>query len=314
MTTHDINAGDSSSPPLVSVLIPVYNAQDYLAESLDCILAQTYKHWELICVDDGSTDTSLTILEDYAHKHARISVISRPNTGIVGALNDGLEAAQGKYIARMDADDWCAEVRFDRQVAYLEKNTDCVAVGTFVQRTDPYGSPAGSQEPPTDHDAIDAGLLAGDASVLVHASLMMRADALRAVGGWREGTDWVEDLDLFLRLTEHGKVSNLPQYLYTYRRHAGSVCFKRYEQMCRKLKDVLREAYERRGILEQYDEQLIRPDLAPKQSAAEHYRNWACYAIHAGNRTLACKHAIDALKRSPLSPRTWKVAYWALAA
>jgi glycosyltransferase involved in cell wall biosynthesis len=294
--------------------MPVYNAQEYLGEAIDCILAQTYEDWELICVDDGSRDASLTILHSYADRYAKVRVISRPNTGIVGALNDALEAARGEYIARMDADDWCAESRFQRQVEYMDEHHECVAVGSWVQRTDPFGSPAGSQEPPTDHETIDAGLLAGDASVLVHASLMMRADALRAVGGWREGTDWVEDLDLFLRLTEFGRVANLPAYLYVYRRHAQSVCFKRYELMCRRLKDVLREAYERRGITDRYDESAVRPDLAPRQSAAEHYRIWACHAIHAGNRTLACKHAYEALKRAPLSPRTWKVAYWALAA
>ncbi len=310
---NEVNTG-AACKPRVSVLMPVYNAQAYLVEAIDCLLAQTFSDWDLICVNDGSTDASQAILDSYANKHSRIRAIHRPNTGIVGALNDALDAANGEYIARMDADDWCAEVRFEQQVAYLDKHVDCVAVGTYVQRTDPYGSPAGSQEPPTDHETIDAALLAGDASALVHASLMMRGDALRSIGGWRDGTDWVEDLDLFLRLAEYGKLANLSQYLYIYRRHAQSVCFNRYELMCRRLKEVLREAYERRGIIEQFDEQMIRPDLAPKQSAAEHYRNWACYAIHAGNGTLARKHAIDALKRSPLSPRTWKVAYWALAA
>ena len=309
-----MNTETPNNPPRVSVLMPVYNAQAYLVEAMDCIFAQTFDEWELICVDDGCTDASLAILHDYANRHKRIRVISRPNTGIVGALNDALDAAQGEYIARMDADDWCAEVRFSKQVAYLDKHTDCVALGTWVQRTDPFGSPAGSQEPPTDHEAIDAGLLKGDASVMVHASLMMRAEVLRAVGGWREGTDWVEDLDLFLRLAEHGQVSNLPMYLYTYRRHVQSVCFRNYELMCERLKDVLSEAFARRGIADQFDLESVRPDLAPKQSAAEHYRNWACYAIHAGNKTLACKHAAAALKHAPLSPQTWKVAYWALAA
>ena len=300
--------------PRVSVLMPVYNAQAYLVEAIDCILAQTFEDWELICVDDGCTDASLAILHDYANRHKRIRIISRANTGIVGALNDGLAAARGEYIARMDADDWCAEVRFAKQVDYLDAHHDCVALGTWVQRTDPFGSPAGSQEPPTDHESIDEGLLNGDASVMVHASLMMRAEALRAVGGWRQGTDWVEDLDLFLRLAEHGRVTNLPNYLYTYRRHVESVCFKNYELMCQRLKEVLSEAYDRRGVADQFDLSRIRPDLAPKQSAAEHYRNWACYAIHAGNKTLACKHAAAALKHAPLSPQTWKVAYWALAA
>lgn len=307
-------ASKDHNTPRVSVLMPVYNAQAYLVEAIDCILAQTFSDWELICVDDGCTDTSLAILHDYANRQKRVRVISRPNTGIVGALNDGLAAARGEYIARMDADDWCAEVRLGRQVEYLDEQADCVAVGTWVQRTDPFGSPAGSQEPPVDHETIDAGLLQGDASVMVHASLMMRAEALRAVGGWREGTDWVEDLDLFLRLAEHGEVSNIPMYLYTYRRHVQSVCFRNYELMCERLKDVLSEAYTRRGIEDRFDAESIRPDLAPKQSAAEHYRNWACYAIHAGNKTLARKHAATALKHAPLSPQTWKVAYWALAA
>ncbi len=303
-----------NNPPRVSVLMPVYNAHKYLAEAVDCILAQTFDDWELICIDDGSTDTSLAILHDYANRHKQVRVISRPNTGIVGALNDGLEVSRGEYIARMDADDWCAEVRFRRQVDYLDAQRACVAVGSWIQRTDPFGSPAGSQEPPTDHEVIDEGLLQGDGSVMVHASLMMRADALREAGGWRAGTDWVEDLDLFLRLAEHGQLANQPVYLYTYRRHIQSVCFRNYELMCRRLKDVLREAYERRGIVDQFDSESIRPELAPKQSAAEHYRNWACHAIHAGNKTLARKHAAEALKHAPLSPRTWKVVYWAMAA
>jgi glycosyltransferase involved in cell wall biosynthesis len=310
----DVTKYERNKPPRVSVLMPVYNAQDFLAEAIDCILAQSFDDWELICIDDGSTDSSLAILQDYAERHARVRVITRPNTGIVGALNDGLDAANGEYIARMDADDWCAEVRFARQVDYLDTHRACVAVGSWVQRTDPYGSPAGSQEPPVDHDVIDRGLLEGDGSVMVHASLMMRADALREVGGWCEGTDWVEDLDLFLRLAEHGILANLPVYLYTYRRHTHSVCFRNYGLMCRRLKDVLREAYNRRGISDQYDDGSIRPDLAPAQSAAEHYRNWACYAIHAGNKALARKHAAGALKHAPLSPKTWKVVYWALAA
>ena len=309
-----IYGNQTNDTPHVSVLMPVYNAQDYLVEAIDCILAQTYPNWELICVDDGSTDASLTILEDYAQRFGKVRVISRPNTGIVGALNDALDVAKGEFIARMDADDWCSIDRFAKQVAYLKANPACVAVGSAVQRTDPFGSPAGEQHPPTEHEVIDKGLLAGDASVLVHATLMMRAEPLRQIGGWRDGTDWVEDLDLFLRLAEAGEVHNLPDTLYTYRRHTESVCFRNYELMCKRLKDVLKEAYDRRGISEQYDPELVRLDLAPKQSSAEHYRNWACHAIHAGNKTLARKHAMDALKHAPLSPKSWKVAYWAIAA
>ena len=91
--------------PTVSVLMPVYNCAAYVGEAVESILNQTWKDFELIAVDDGSTDGSLAVLEEYAKRDGRMRVISRANTGIVGALNDGLAAARGKYIARMDGDD-----------------------------------------------------------------------------------------------------------------------------------------------------------------------------------------------------------------
>lgn len=302
-----------SHTPRVSVLVPVYNAQAYLVEALDCILAQTFTDWEMICVNDGSTDSSLTILNDYANQHARIRVIDRPNTGIVGALNDALKAAKGEYIARMDADDWCAAVRFQRQVDYLDQHKDCIAVGSYVQRTDPYGSPAGDQRPPLDHESIDAALLKGDGGALIHATLMMRREALVSIGGWDSRYDWVEDLDLFLRLTEHGRVANLPEHLYTYRRHVESVCATKNDIMYPRLIEVLRDAYARRGIDREPDLKRDRPELnGPRPSVAQMYRDWACHAIHAGNALIARKHALSALARAPLSPRSWRVLYWSL--
>ena len=306
------NSSSSDRAPRVSVLLPVYNATAYLAEALDSVLAQTFTDFECICVDDGSTDGSLQLLNVYKQRDKRIRVIGRPNTGIVGALNDGLAAARGDYIARMDADDTCAPARFAAQVEFLDQHPDHVAVSTWVTRTDPFGSPAGTQEPPLDHDAIDAALMRADGSVLTHATLVIRRDALLAIQGWRDQYNWVEDLDLFLRLAEVGRLANIPQHLYSYRRHAGSVCFRNYELMCRRLKDVLLDAYERRGRTDAPDLHAIRPELRPHQSTAEHYRNWACHAIHRGHTDLARRHALTAMRHAPMSPRTWKVMYWAM--
>lgn len=305
---------ETSFTPRVCVLMPVYNARRYLREAIGSILRQTFTDFELICIDDGSTDGSLTMLEDIQRTDARLRIISRPNTGICGALNDGLAVAHGQYIARMDADDWCAPERFALQVEHLDRHRDCEAVGTWVNRTDPYGSPAGSQEPPTDHDAIDAALLRGDGGALVHATLMLRADTLRAIGGWDTRFNWVEDFELFLRLTEAGRAANLPRHLYTYRRHLESVCSTRYEHMRGRVYEVLSLAYARRGLGTPPPLTELRPDLGRVDSAAQTYRNWACYAVQQRNAKIARRHALAAMRHEPWSLKTWKVMYWAMAA
>lgn len=98
--------------PLISVLVPVYNCKRYLRLAVVSVLAQTLGDMEVICVDDGSTDGSLEVLRELERQDARVKVISRPNTGIVGALNDALAVARGKYLARMDGDDVSHPDRF----------------------------------------------------------------------------------------------------------------------------------------------------------------------------------------------------------
>ena len=100
------------APPAISVLMPVHNGELTLAEAIQSILAQTFRDFELIAVDDGSTDSSPTILRKFAARDGRIRVISRPNTGIAGALNDAIELATGEFVARMDADDVSMPNRF----------------------------------------------------------------------------------------------------------------------------------------------------------------------------------------------------------
>ncbi len=304
-----------SEAPCVSVLMPVYNAARYLPEAIESVLGQTFDDFELITVDDGSTDGSLAILRDHATRDARLRVISRPNTGIVGALNDGLAAARGPYIGRMDADDTCDATRLVRQVAYLDGHRSCVAVGTWVTRTDPYGSPVAEQTPPVDHAAIDAALLRAEGGAMVHATMLIRREALERVGGWRAQYNWVEDLDLCLRLGEVGELANVPAALYRYRRHAESVCATRYEQMCRSLQALLDETYARRGLGAAPNLYDVRPDLTEKEEGVAHqYRMWACHALARGEAGLARRHAWAALRHEPWSPRSWRVAYWALAA
>jgi len=302
------------NPPRLSVIMPVYNAERYLDAALDSILFQSFRDLELIAVDDGSTDESLYKLRLRARRDERLRVISRPNTGIVGALNDGLAEARGELIGRMDADDTCNATRFTKQVAYLDAHPDCVAVGSWVTRTDPFGSAAGIETPPTDHATIDAALMRGEGSVMVHATMLMRRAALVAAGGWDDRYNWVEDLDLCLRMAEQGELANIPEPLYRYRRHEQSVCFQHYETMCGRLKDVLAEAYRRRGRDDAPAIEEIRSELPEQRDTAAVYRGWACHAIHQRNPRLARYHAGRAVRLAPLKLESWRVLAWALTA
>src|SRR5690242_20811965 len=104
--------------PKVSVLMPVYNAEHYLQTAVESVLNQTFKDFELVAFDDGSTDRSLSMLRAFESKDARVRVISRENRGYLIALNEMIALARGEYLARMDADDICRPTRFEKQVKF----------------------------------------------------------------------------------------------------------------------------------------------------------------------------------------------------
>jgi glycosyltransferase involved in cell wall biosynthesis len=124
------------SEPAISVLMPVYNTERYVAEAVESILAQTFRNFEFLIIDDGSTDRSLSILKRYAERDPRIYLVSRPNTGYVIALNEMLAMARGEFIARIDADDIALPERFEVQVAYLREHPEVVCLGSKVQFID----------------------------------------------------------------------------------------------------------------------------------------------------------------------------------
>jgi glycosyltransferase involved in cell wall biosynthesis len=247
-----------------------------------------------------------------AAQDPRVRVTTRPNTGIVGALNDGLRMCRGEYIARMDADDTCVADRLAKQVAYLDEHPKCLAVGTWLWRTDPQGNPAGTQEPPVHHEQIDRVLITGNASSIVHASAMIRRKALQEIDGWTPGRDGVEDLDLFLRLAERGELANIPEALYVYRRHFGSICANNFEKMVKGGEEVVAEAWKRRGLPGEPDLTEFRLRVAAVWRPADFFRCWACHALKAGNKRAARRHAWSGLWREPLKLRSWRVVWWAV--
>ena len=117
------------SDPVITVVMPIFNAERFLREAIESVLAQTFGDFELLAINDGSTDRSLDMLNELARRDSRIRVISRPNKGISATRNEGTKLGRGEFIAAIDADDISMPIRFETQVRFLREHPDHVAVG-----------------------------------------------------------------------------------------------------------------------------------------------------------------------------------------
>jgi glycosyltransferase involved in cell wall biosynthesis len=292
-----------TSPPSITVLLAVYNGQQYLRESLDSVLAQTFTDFEFLIIDDGSTDQTLPILREYEKRDPRIRLISRPNKGLTNTLNEGLSLARGEFLARMDADDVCLPTRFEKQIAYLREHPECVLLGSRVLLMDPEGLPIREMCMEQMHDQIDTAHLNRGWPV-VHPATMMRMSPLNQIGGYRDEFNTLEDLDLFLRLAEVGKLANLPEILLRYRQHFASVTHSKEEKQNQIRQAIYDQTRTRRGLPPDSPPPPVRNK--PRQKYEQH-RFWAWSALKAGNIRTARKHAIETLKGAPFSMDSWRL-------
>lgn len=292
-----IHTMNSSARPTISVVMAVRNGQSYLAEAIDSVLAQTLIDFEFLIVDDGSSDDTAAILKRYEARDARVRVIRQENTGLTRALNVALAKARGRYIARMDADDVSEPDRFSAQVNYMDERPELVALGCKLSLIDPDGEHLAHRQPPVSHDAIVARLLEGDGAI-PHPSAMIRHDALRAAGGYREEFACAQDLDLWLRLSEIGALANLDRPLLRYRLHCDSVTTARRDQQLMFARKAVQDAFSRR---EQHHPELLVASTHSAGSAAKIFRSWARMALRSGNKTAASKHCVNALRAAPWS-------------
>lgn len=290
--------------PKISVLLPAYNAGKYLVSAIESVLNQTEPNFELIAVDDGSKDDTPHLLRSLAKRDPRIKVISRANTGIVGALNDALDASQAPLIARMDGDDWCHPRRFARQLAHMNDNPDVVLLGTNVMVMDSDGDDvAPLRDLKLTHEEIDRSLMSCGWP-LVHPTVMIRREALLSVGAYRQGTFPHEDHDLFLRLTEVGKAAALEDILLRYRRHSTSVSWDSNSRD--HMIGIIREAAARRGV-EADIPPLHSTDEPTGNAGARQLRAWAWQALRAGNRHTARKYAFRTVRSGLIEGETLKL-------
>ena len=299
----------STATPVISVCMPVYNADQYVRDAAESVLRQTFADFEFIIVDDGSTDDSRTILEGLARRDHRIRLISRPNTGYTKALNEALGLARGTYLARMDADDVSMPDRFAKQVDHLRAHPDCVLVGSRILTIDPYGIPLYEPDHRLAHEEIDRQLLNGVGWAIVHPAAMMVRAAVMDLGGYRPEMEPSEDLDLFLRLAERGRLANLPDVLLHYRQHVKSVNHTRCEEQNQAARRIITQAYDRRGGGPPPGWKLPEREVYPVRNEID---MWAWVALRGGHIAAARRHALSLLRVAPFSMSSWRLMYCAI--
>lgn len=210
--------------PLISVVMPVHNAEKYLKPAITSILTQTCRDFELIIIDDASTDRSKEIIKTITDKRVRL-IRNEFQCGVAASLNTGLKLARGRFIARMDADDISYPQRFEKQVKFLLEFPNIGIVGTWVNVIGRDGEIIYSKKMPTMQSQIKNNVFYKD--VLIHPSVMLRKLLIDKHGSYEEAYNGAEDYDLWLRLALHTEIGNISQVLFQYRAHGSSISMSR---------------------------------------------------------------------------------------
>ena len=215
--------------PKVSVLLPVYNCEKYLAETLNSLVCQTYDNFEVIAIDDGSTDGSLAVLRHYAGFDDRIKVFEQSNKGLVNTLNKAASLATGKLFARIDGDDLATPMRLELQVREMILHPECVLLGSSFDVVDEGSEFLYHDAVPTLQDDIKLAMYYRNP--LAHGSIMMRRKAFEAAGGYSTDCDPTEDYELWMRMIKIGEVHALPNSLFRWRINPNGITSTRSDAM-----------------------------------------------------------------------------------
>lgn len=229
--------------PAISVVMPVYNAEKYLDEAIQSILTQTYKNFEFIIINDGSSDNSLKIIEKYKNEDERIVLISRENKGLITSLNAGIEYARGKYIARMDADDISLSQRFEKQIELMEKENLDICGGDYLS-IDIQGNLQSLNLTPRTHELCTVSLLSK--VPFAHPTVMIRKEFLdkNYLKYGQSQYKKAEDLDLWIRMHEKGaKFGNVYEIIFKYRVLENSLSKVNDRNIRKETKEMLNHFY-----------------------------------------------------------------------
>lgn len=221
----------------VTVLMPAFNAERYAAEAVGSVLAQTHRDFELIVLDDGSTDQTAAAVAPFAAHDSRVRLVSAPNAGVANVMNRGLAMAAGDIVFCMHADDVMLPQRIERQLAFLRDNPDVAAASALVQYIDGRGRVMGTGRSPFVSRAVVArAVREGRVISFNHPAAVFRKSVVQSGGGYRQAFWPAEDSDLWTRLAECGhRVAVQAEVLLRYRIHAASASVSRNRLMQRKM-------------------------------------------------------------------------------
>jgi len=278
--------------PRVTVLLAVKDGADELPAAVDGILGQTFEDFELLVVDDGSSDGSGTVAASTGDPRIVVHRLDE-NVGLTRALNVGLELARGELVARHDADDRSRPERLERQVAFLDANPDVALCATWV-----------ALGQPTRRRAYDVAELRRELerrNVLVHGTIMFRHAAVEAVVGYRDAFRYAQDYDLYLRLLPEHELALLPEELYDFRLGGGlsEAAFERQTLFAEVARTLYRQRLERgdddlaRGVSIDDLLQLARPSLGDPALLRQRAR----FALARGERLQAFRLFARSLRR-----------------
>lgn len=284
------------SSPFVSAVMAVYNGCPHLEEAVQSILDQTFADFEFIIINDGSTDGSKEVLEQFATRDDRIRIVHQKNRGLTVSLNRGLHMARGKYVTRMDADDVSRPKRFGRQVNFLESNPEVGILGTQIKRIDADGNPHGQWILPTDPDVVGWQTLFS--TCLCHPTVMMRRSLLDDLNGYAEWATCAQDYELWTRAVLESQLANLPDTLHKLRRHDDSITATKQDEqrrVCRKATATLHETLLGEQAEEEFSHFLSWMHRENVQRAAAETGIQDLTAVHGYIRTLYRVYVRDVL-------------------
>jgi glycosyltransferase involved in cell wall biosynthesis len=206
--------------PLVSILMLTYNRANYISEAISSVLAQTYQNWQLIIIDDGSTDNTAELLSKYTDPRI-VYIKDTVNKGLLVRRRESLTKATGVYVAILDSDDiWIHKEKLAKQVAILESEPQCAVVGSFIHIINETGSTLATNSYQTTDQEIRKHILVRNQ--FANSSVLMRKTLLDQTEGYRK-FDMAEDFELFLQLGLVGTMANIPEYLIAYRVHTTNI-------------------------------------------------------------------------------------------
>jgi len=304
-----------NNKPIVSVLMPVYNAERYVTETIESILSQTFTDFEFIITNDGSTDGSLKILEHYAAKDKRIRLTNRENKGIARTTNEMLAKAEGEFIALMDNDDISLPHRLARQVEFLQSHPKVVGVSGTYQFIDEKCRFLLTSPVPENNDEIQRMLLAGYANKMPHPCAMIRRASLIAIGGYNETLKVAADLDMQLRLGEVGELGNIKEPILKYRVHMNSACGQKPALYYQEAEAACERAYQRRGIEGHYEPADLEEPMRPGTDRFSRHPflvKYGWWAFTSAQRQTAIIYALKAIAAVPFAVEGWQLLSCAL--